>query len=85
GFRWKVNIPIHQIKDILPITRLDKSKMLDLSLLSNPKYLITLSEPVTVNGLFGIKRTHHQLAIDADWDLEVWKERLKIINPESGE
>ncbi|MEM6723610.1 MAG: hypothetical protein AAF598_06200, partial [Bacteroidota bacterium] len=85
GFRWKAIIPLDQIQAVLPIKRLDKTTMLDLSLLNSPKYLIQLRKPITVVGIFGIKRTHDQLAIDADWDFDEWNRKLVATIQESEE
>jgi hypothetical protein len=66
--RWQATIPLSQIASITTIAeRLPKqANVLNASLLVQPNRLITLREPITVAGLYGIKKTVTQVTVF--WD-----------------
>lgn len=68
GMRWQVTIPLEAIITIRPLTLAGRQKKegLDLSIAGNAKLLLELNEPVTVKGLFGIKRVTDKIAFAVD-------------------
>ena len=66
--RWRVTIPRPQITVIRPLTRAERNQkeVLNLSIAGNASHLLELSEPVTVRGLFGIRRVTSKIAFAVD-------------------
>jgi hypothetical protein len=71
GMRWAVDIPLRSIASIDEIRHEREWKRRDvmrLSILDEPRWLITLSEPVVARGLAGFRREIRALAILPDDD-----------------
>jgi len=72
GLRWNADIPLDLIEGIDELRSESEWKrqgVLKMAMLDEPKFLVRLREPVKVNGLAGIRRTIHAVAIlpdDAD-------------------
>jgi len=72
GLRWNADIPLDLIEGIDEVRSESEWKrqgVLKMAMLDEPKFLVRLREPVKVNGLAGIRRTIHAVAIlpdDAD-------------------
>lgn len=68
GMRWRVSIPFNQIRTIRPLTLAERQKKdgLDLSVAGNARLLLELNAPVTVQGLFGMKRVTAKIAFAVD-------------------
>jgi hypothetical protein len=72
GLRWNADIPLDLIEGIDELrseAEWKRQGVLKMAMLDEPKFLVRLREPVTVNGLAGIRRTIHAVAIlpdDAD-------------------
>jgi hypothetical protein len=70
GMRWHVTIPLEAITTLRPLHHTERSKkeVLDLSIAGNPRLLLELKNPVTVRGLFGMKRVTDKIAFAVDDD-----------------
>ena len=69
GLRWNAEIPLAEIESIDEVRNESDWKrkgVQKMAMLDEPKYLVRLSRPVTVNGLAGIRRTIHAVAILPD-------------------
>jgi len=69
GLRWNADLPLAAIESIAEVRSESEWKrqgVLKMAMLDEPKYLVRLSRPVTVNGLAGIRRTIHAVAILPD-------------------
>jgi hypothetical protein len=66
--RWQAVIPRTQIAAITPISEKlpKKPNILNASLLTQPSQLITLHAPITLTGLYGIKKTVTQITVFFD-------------------
>jgi hypothetical protein len=71
GMRWSVSIPltsiesVHEIRDESEWRRRD---VLKVAILDEPRWLITLCEPVTAKGLAGFRKEIRALALRPDED-----------------
>jgi hypothetical protein len=71
GMRWSATIPLANIASIEPITSEPQWKrpgVLKVAILEEPRWLVTLHEPVVVQGLAGIRKTITALALLPDDD-----------------
>jgi hypothetical protein len=69
GLRWNADIPLDLIEGIDELRSESEWKrqgVLKMAMLDEPKFLVRLREPVKVNGLAGIRRTIHAVAILPD-------------------
>lgn len=68
GMRWRVSVPLDRICTIHPLSPTERQKKegLDLSIAGNARLLLELNTPVTVKGLFGIKRITDKIAFAVD-------------------
>ena len=68
GMRWRVSVPRAQIREIRTLTLAERNKKeaLDLSVTGNARLLLRTNEPVTVRGLFGIRRVTKTIAFAID-------------------
>lgn len=78
GLRWNAEIPLDQIEaidDIRNESEWKRQGVLKMAMLDEPKYLVRLRQPITANGLAGIRRTIHAVAILPD-DIDAFKRTL---------
>jgi hypothetical protein len=78
GLRWNAEIPLDQIEAIDEIggeAEWKRQGVLKMAMLDDPKYLVRLRQPITANGLAGIRRTIHAVAILPD-DIDAFKQTL---------
>ncbi|HJQ40312.1 MAG TPA: hypothetical protein VKB93_24470 [Thermoanaerobaculia bacterium] len=69
GLRWSATIELANIESIEPIREWTKRKdALKVAFLDEPRWLITLREPVVVDGIAGIRKTVRALALLPDDD-----------------
>jgi hypothetical protein len=67
GMRWSATIELANIESIEPIREWTKRcDVLKIAFLDEPRWLITLREPVIVNGIAGIRKTVRALALLPD-------------------
>lgn len=67
GMRWSATIALANIESIEPIREWTKRRdALKVAFLDEPRWLITLREPVVVNGIAGIRKTIRALALLPD-------------------
>lgn len=66
--RWRVVIHRDQLAAVAPVTdKLSKQAgLLNAALLTAPNLLITLKEPIVVQGLYGLERTVTQITLFVD-------------------
>lgn len=64
GVRWRLSIPRDAIASITPITSVP-SGAFNASILE-PTLLVTLTRPIEIRGLFGIRRTASAIALSVD-------------------
>ena len=64
GVRWRLTIPRDAIASITPITTVP-SGAFNASIME-PTLLVTLSRPIEIRGLFGIRRTATAIALSVD-------------------
>lgn len=70
GLRWSVVIPRENIASIEPIANWKKERdVLKVAILDDPRWLITLREPIVVRGLAGLRKTVRAIALLPDQDL----------------
>jgi len=75
GLRWSAEIPLDDIEavdDVRGESEWKRQGILKMAMLDEPKYLVRLRRPITVNGLAGIRRTIHAVAILPD-DIEAFE------------
>lgn len=69
GMRWNVTIALSNIASIEPIREWKKRRgVLKVAMLDEPRWLITLREPVVVHGIAGIRKEIRALALLPDDD-----------------
>lgn len=71
GLRWSVSIPlanIASIDDVRSESEWKRRDVLKVAILDEPRWLVTLREPVTANGLAGIRKEIRGLALLPDDD-----------------
>lgn len=69
GLRWSALIPISNIDSVQLIKNYKKDtaqKTLNAALLGNPNCKITLKQPLTVKGIYGIKKTVSSIVFNVD-------------------
>jgi len=79
GLRWNAEIPLDEIESIDDVgSEADwkRKNVLKMAMLDEPKYLVKLRRPVTVNGLAGIRRTIDAIAVLPD-DIEAFDRTLR--------
>jgi len=79
GLRWSAEIPLAEIESIDDAgSEADwkRKNVLKMAMLDEPKYLVKLRRPVTVNGLAGIRRTIDAIAVLPD-DIEAFDRTLR--------
>ncbi len=69
GMRWSATIEFANIESIEPIREWTKRRdVLKVAFLDEPRWLITLREPIVVHGIAGIRKTIRALALLPDDD-----------------
>lgn len=79
GLRWNAEIPLAEIESIDDVSSeadWKRKNVLKMAMLDEPKYLVKLRRPVTVNGLAGIRRTIDAIAVLPD-DIEAFDRTLR--------
>lgn len=79
GLRWNAEIPLTEIESIDDVSGeadWKRKNVLKMAMLDEPKYLVKLRRPVTVNGLAGIRRTIDAIAVLPD-DIEAFDRTLR--------
>jgi hypothetical protein len=79
GLRWNAEIPLDEIESIDDVhgeAEWKRKNVLKMAMLDEPKYLVKLRRPVTVNGLAGIRRTIDAIAVLPD-DIEAFDRTLR--------
>jgi hypothetical protein len=79
GLRWNAEIPLAEIESIDDVrgeADWKRKNVLKMAMLDEPKYLVKLRRPVTVNGLAGIRRTIDAIAVLPD-DIEAFDRTLR--------
>lgn len=79
GLRWNAEIAladIESIDDAGSEADWKRKNVLKMAMLDEPKYLVKLRHPVTVNGLAGIRRTIDAIAVLPD-DIEAFDRTLR--------
>lgn len=75
GLRWSATIALANIASIEPIREWKKQRgVLKIAMLDDPRWLITLREPVVAHGIAGIRKEIHALALlpdDEQWISDV--------------
>ena len=69
GLRWSADIPLAEIESIDEVRNeweWKRKNVLKMAMLDEPKFLVRLRRPVTVNGLAGIRRTIDAVAVLPD-------------------
>lgn len=67
GLRWSADIPLSQIESIEEIGRWEKQPaVLKIAMLDDPRWLLTLREPIVVRGLAGLRREIRAVAMLPD-------------------
>lgn len=69
GIRWSTEISLSDIREIRLIKGFDREKVtetLDCSILRDPNVLVELHTPVTVMGLYGIRKKTAKIAFNVD-------------------
>jgi hypothetical protein len=67
GLRWSADIPVSEIIDCQLIKNFKKDKIiLSAAILGSPNCLIVLKNPITVKGIYGIRRTVPRIAFNVD-------------------
>jgi hypothetical protein len=67
GFRWEAHVPYRLIDNIQAARWSDPGKdCLNLSVFGDPKLVLRLSQPVVVEGLYGVRRSVLQLGLRID-------------------
>lgn len=76
GIRWNSIIDLNNIKSVEIIKNFDKEKepdTLDCSIMRDPNIKISLYEPITVHGLYGIKKQSSSITINIDDEIAFTK------------
>jgi hypothetical protein len=69
GMRWSATIAFHNIASIEPVREWKKRRdALKIAMLDEPRWLITLREPVVAHGIAGIRKTIRAVALLPDDD-----------------
>lgn len=69
GLRWTVDIPLASIVSVEEVRDWKNQRgILKVAILDDPKWLITLAEPVTAKGMAGLRKQIHGIALLADDD-----------------
>lgn len=69
GMRWSATIAFHNIASIEPVREWKKRRdALKIAMLDEPRWLITLREPVVAHGIAGIRKTIRTVALLPDDD-----------------
>ena len=68
GLRWSVSIPLSSIESIDEAREWKRKDVLKLVMFDEPRWLVTLREPVVVKGLVGIRKEIRALAMLPDDD-----------------
>jgi hypothetical protein len=71
GLRWSVDVPLEAIVAVEPVraeSEWKRKDVLKVAILDEPRWLISLAEPVVVNGLAGIRKTVRGIALLPDDD-----------------
>lgn len=67
GMRWSADIPLSNIESIEPIRQFEKkSDVLKVAMFEDPRWLITLREPVIVRGMAGLRKEIRAIAMLPD-------------------
>lgn len=77
GLRWTVTIPrelIASIDEIHDQSKWKRKDVLKIAMLDEPRWLITLREPVVARGMVGMRKSIRALAVLPDQD--DWREQL---------
>jgi hypothetical protein len=85
GLRWRVDVPRDLIASVTPIQAEGEWKRKDvmkIAVLEDPRWLVTLREPVVVRGMMGLRRTVNALALLPDD--EEWLSALRSGSSENG-
>ena len=85
GLRWSVDVPRDLIASVTAIQSESEWKRKDvmkIAVLEDPRWLVTLREPVVVRGMMGLRRTVTALALLPDD--EEWLSALQSGSSESG-
>jgi len=75
GLRWNAEIPLAEIEAIDEVrgeSEWKRKGVLKMAMLDEPKYLVRLRNPITVNGLAGIRKTIDAVAVLPD-DVEAFE------------
>jgi len=86
GLRWNATIALDNIESVAPVQNESEWKrrgVLRIAMLDEPRWLVTLREPVVVNGIMGIRKTVHALALLPDDDQFISAVR-SASDPDSG-
>ena len=78
GLRWNAEIALDDIESVDELrgeAEWKRQGVLKMAMLDEPKYLVRLRRPVTVNGLAGIRRTIHAIAILPD-DIDAFERTI---------
>jgi hypothetical protein len=74
GLRWSATIPrplIASIEEVREESQWKRKDVLKVAILDDPRWLITLREPVVVRGLAGLRKTVTAIAMLPDQELSV--------------
>ena len=88
GLRWSATIPLANIASIEPISGEEQWKrrdVLKVAILDDPRWLITMHEPVVAQGLAGLRKTVTALALlpDDDEAIPNLRSRLAVVSQRS--
>lgn len=77
GLRWRATVPLAEIINIQNFNPREKrtADYLRLTVFGDPRFVIRCKQPVTVQGLFGIKRKVHRIGLAVD-DEKLFREEL---------
>lgn len=77
GLRWRATVPLAEIINIQNFSPREKrtADYLRLTVFGDPRFVIRCKQPVTVQGLFGIKRKVHRIGLAVD-DEKLFREEL---------
>jgi hypothetical protein len=84
GMRWSVSVPLDLIESIEAVHEEKQWKqpgVLKMAILEEPRWRITLREPVTANGISGIRKTIRSIALLPDDDDAIEKLRAFVAVP----
>ncbi len=68
GLRWTLNIPCSEIESLQPIKEIDRKipGLLNAVVFGEPQFLLTLKNPLTASGFFGLSETVNQIVLAVD-------------------